>query len=372
MVTTVSGTINSFLVPHIDLLVRMGHSVDVAFRVTEEPRPELGRLGCRVFDLGFSRTPVDSANFGAYRKLKTLVETERYDVVHTHTPVASACVRLACRKMSHTFVMYTAHGFHFYKGAPLKNWLLYYPVEWALARCTDELLLINQEDYKLARRSLHSKAVTYVPGVGVDLTRFAQEPMDKGAMRDAIGVPRDAFMILSIGELSHRKNHSTVIRALHELDDPDIHYVIGGVGPLEGDLLRLARERGLEDRVHLLGFRRDIPDLLGASDLFAFPSYQEGLPVALMEAMACGRAVVCSDTRGNGDLVAEGIGGFLVRPDDTKAWSARISQIKASPGLRSRMGAANVAAVVPFSLEPVLDEMREVYSSVARMVEGKS
>ena len=270
---------------------------------------------CDAYDIktvhvGFDRNPWSLKNFSAYKQLKNIVKNEHYDLVHCNTPIGGVLGRIAAKKYRKIGlkVIYTAHGFHFYKGAPIKNWILYYPVEWFLAHWTDVLITINEEDYELAKKHMHAKRVEYVPGVGIDLQKFAPNQLpqeDKDRLRESIGVGREDKLLLSVGELIRRKNHESVIRALAELDDPKLKYRICGCGELESYLQNLIEELHLTDRVQLLGYRNDISELCECADLFVFPSFQEGLPVALMEAIASKVPVICSDIRGNTDLVGQ-------------------------------------------------------------------
>ncbi|WP_342580950.1 glycosyltransferase [Ureibacillus sp. FSL W7-1570] len=171
-VTTISNTVNAFLVPHIKLLMEKGHQVDVAFNIVKEPSTELKKLGCKIYNIEFQRSPLSKKNVFAYKKLKNLIKKQKYDLVHTHTPVASACVRLACRNLKNVKVMYTAHGFHFYKGASLKNWMFFYPIEKWLSNYTDCLITINSEDYYVARNKMRACSTKLVSGVGIDLEKF--------------------------------------------------------------------------------------------------------------------------------------------------------------------------------------------------------
>ena len=204
-----------------------------------------------------------------------------------------------------TKVIYTAHGFHFYDGAPKKNWLMFYPVEKECSRLTDVLITINKEDYNRAKKSFHAKETMYVPGVGVDTDKFSSGLIDIALKRNELGVEKNQYMFLSVGELSKRENHEVVIKALSKIDTVDYKYFIVGKGELEKYLEDLVKALGLENKVYLLGYRTDVSELCQAADLFIFPSHQEGLPVALMEAIACKTNVICSNIRGNVDLVLD-------------------------------------------------------------------
>ena len=363
-VTTISLTVNSFLLPHIRLLTAAGHQVDVACSVTDPPAPELAEQGCTVHDLPFQRRVLSGRNVSAYRQLRRLVRTGGYDLVHTHTPVASACARLACRDLPQVRVFYTAHGFHFHRGAPLLNWLVYYPVEWWLSRWTDVLITINREDHERAQKSFRAGRVVRIPGIGLDRGIFgaADEAGEGGAaVRRELGVPSEATLLLSVGELNRNKNHQTVVRALARLADPSLRYVICGQGPGRSQLESLAARLGVGDQVILAGQRRDIPAVCAAADIFVFPSFREGLSVSLMEAMAAGLPVICSAIRGNSDLITADQGGLLLNPADVAGFAAAIRKYAASPDLRRAAGDFNRLAVEEFALAPVLDELDRLY-----------
>lgn len=365
-VTTVSSTMNAFFKAHIEMLIREGSKVDLACNDTGWPIDDFYKsLGCGFYRIDFSRSPLSAENLKAYGQLKKVIENGGYDIVHCHTPNASVITRLVCRrfrKKKGLKVIYTAHGFHFYKGAPLKNWLLYYPIEKLCSRFTDNLITINKEDYELAKSKFKAKEVYYVPGVGIDLSRFRDVQIDRAAKRREVGVPENAFLLISIGELSTRKNHKVVIQALKQMNDSNVHYIIGGIGPLEQELKRYAAELGISDQVHFLGFREDVAELYKVSDIFCFPSVQEGLPVALMEAMACGLSAVCSRIRGNTDLMGEQ-SDFLVEPSDAVGFQKSIERLMDSPELRLECGERNQLEIEKFEIKIVLEKMKELYLS---------
>lgn len=300
-VTTIGSTME-FFGPLIRDLIDCGNCVDIATNDTAAQVPELYRsLGCRIHHVDFSRSPLSRNNLRAYHQLRRVIGNGDYDVVHCHTPVAAAVTRLVCRKIRKKTglkVFYTAHGFHFYKGAPLKNWLIFYPLEWLCSFWTDTLITINREDYDLADRHLHARRTEFVPGVGFDYDRFANASVDRAAKRRELGVPEDAFLLVSVGELNFNKNHSIVIRALAKLNRSDLHYGIAGKGEMETELRHLADVLGVGDRVHLWGYRNDVPEVLKAADVDAFPSIREGFGLAAVEGMAAGLPLICADNRG--------------------------------------------------------------------------
>lgn len=356
-VVTIGGTMHFFRTL-IQELTNQRHMVDIACSEADTVDPYYRKIGCSVYPISCSRSPLSKGNLKAIRQLKALVEQEKYDIVHCHTPVAAMCTRLACRKARKqgTKVFYTAHGFHFYKGAPLKNWLLYYPVEWFCAHFTDLLITINQEDYALAKRKMKAKAIAYVPGVGIDLEKFGNATVDKATKRQELGVPENAKLLLSVGELNENKNHETVIRAIA---DTDIYYMIAGKGGADVHLQSLIRELGMTEQVKLLGFRKDIGELCAAADAFVFPSYREGLSVALMEAMASGLPVVCSRIRGNTDLIDEN-GGEVFDPHSVADCKSAIEKLLARDLVKT--GAYNTQRVRDFGQDRVIEMMKDLYA----------
>lgn len=323
--TVVKTHIMEFHIPYLQMFKDEGWETAVAARNDyEEPSD------CRIpycddyYDIPFARNPLHPSNVEAYKKLKKVIDEGNYDIIHCHTPVGGMLGRFAARhaRKRGTKVVYTAHGFHFFKGAPLLNWLVYYPAERWMARYTDDLITINKEDYNRAQ-NFKAKRVHYVPGVGIDLEKFAppadaaERQREKDEKRRELMLKSEDFVILSVGELIKRKNHEVVIRAIAQIKQQSeetynrLQYLICGRGVLEQKLKQLAHDLDVEEHVHLLGYRSDICQICHASDLFVFMSFQEGLPVALMEAMACGLPVVCSDIRGNQDLVFDGENGIL-------------------------------------------------------------
>lgn len=361
-VSTISDTINTFLVPHIQLLLDQGHQVDIACNIVKPINTQLLERECKVFNLGFKRSPFKKSNYKAYKELKNLIQEEKYDLVHTHTPSASACVRLACRKIKKVKVMYTAHGFHFYEGAPMKNWLIYYPIERWLARYTDVLITMNKEDYARAKKSFKVGRVEYIPGVGIDTKKFSDVVVDREEKLRELGLPVDAVVLLSVGELIKRKNHKTAIKAVAKINNPNVYYVICGTGGLEEHLKELAISLGIANRVKLLGYRTDVSEIFKASDVFVFPSYQEGLPVALMESMASGMPCVVSNIRGNVDLIEDGKGGYLIGPEDTDGFTNSILRLLDNAELRVSLGSHNIDEVKKYGLAAVIAEMQRIYS----------
>lgn len=365
--TVVRLHLNLFHLPYLRWFHEQGWQVDVAANNDFE-NPEDCVIPCcdHHYVMPFERRPFKKGNLLAYRQLKELLDREHYDLIHCHTPMGGVITRLAAGSARNkgTKVLYTAHGFHFYDGAPAINWLLYYPVERLLSRRTDLLLTMNGEDYRRAR-TFHARRTALVNGVGIDLSRFAEASAEqKTEVRRELGLKEGDIFAFTVGNVIPRKNQAVLIRAVKELDDPRFHLFIAGDGPLEGELKELARELGVEDQVHLLGFRRDVYRLSSAADLFLFASRQEGLSVSVMEAMACGLPIVASAIRGNTDLIDHGKGGFLVAPDDAAGFADAIRRVLSRPGIRSDMKRHNLEKIREYSMEAVTAQMAELYRSV--------
>ena len=363
-VTTISLTMG-FFSEHIRMLQDAGHKVELACNLDESLAEKVKLLNCVEHHIPFSRSPLSKDNIKAYGELKELLDRERYDIVHTHTPNASVIVRLACRglRKKGLKVFYTAHGFHFYKGAPLKNWLLYFPVEWMLSRVTDALITINKEDYARAQK-FGAKKVCYVPGVGIDFSKFDFEfsKEERRAKRAELGVPENAKLLVSVGELNRNKNHEMIVRALSKLNDSNVHYCIVGSGDLREYLESLAKELGVAEQVHLLGYRNDVAQIYKVSDVFCFASFREGLPVALMEAMESELCVICSPIRGNTDLISDNVNGFVAENNAdiiSEKILAAVRCVDTDYGYEMRRRAKKT--VREFGVERVLEKLKSVY-----------
>ncbi|MGL5692516.1 MAG: glycosyltransferase, partial [Peptostreptococcaceae bacterium] len=298
MLASVASMIDQFNMQNIAILQEQGYDVHVAANFEQgstsssermvEFKKELSEKNISYFQIDFSRNVTNiPQNIKAYAQIKKLLVENEYEFIHCHSPIGGVCGRIAA-KITGTKVIYTAHGFHFYKGAPKVNWMIYYPIEKVLSYITDILITINKEDYELAKKKMKAKKVEYVPGVGVDIGKFASIEIDKEKKRRELGLSEDNVVLLSVGELNKNKNHEVIIRGLAELKDSNVHYIIAGRGELESYLNELAKELSIVNQVHLLGFRTDVSELYKVADVFCFPSYREGLSVAMMEAIASG------------------------------------------------------------------------------------
>lgn len=357
-----------FHLPYLEYFKKNGYEVHVAARNDYEIEQECEIPNCDIFyNLPFERSPLRINNFFVLKELKKIIVKNKYEIIHCHTPTGGVLTRLAAieARGNGTKVIYTAHGFHFYKGAPFINWLLYYPIEKWLARYTDVLITINKEDYKRARSTFKAGMIEYVPGVGINIDKLKKVKVNKEIKRKEIGVPKNSFVLLSVGELNKNKNHEVVIRALARINDSNVHYVICSQGLLANYLKKLSEDLKIDKQVHLLGYRQDILEICNACDLFIFPSFREGLSVALMEAMASGLPVICSNIRGNTDLIENGRGGYLVDPTNIIEISEKINQLRSDCRLREMFANYNQELIVKYSINNVINKIVKIYKYIS-------
>lgn len=332
---------------------------------TQKYIDRLKQQGVILHNIAFARSPFSFSNLKAYRKLKNIINTGNFDLIHCHTPTVSIMTRLASRKARKTgsAVMYTCHGFHFHNKSPKRNWFVYYPVERFFSRCCDYIVTINKEDYNRAK-TFHCKNVRYIPSVGVDINRIREIKIDKAEKKKSIGIPGDKLLVFSAGELIERKNHEVIIKALAKINNPDIYYAIAGKGPLKDHLTELAENLGISERVKLLGFRTDVFELYHAADISAFPSKIEGLGLAGVEAMAAGVPLVSSNVHGILDYVIDGKTGYTSDPEDIDGFAAAIEKLASDSKLREGMKNACLEAVEPFEITNALNVMWDIYREI--------
>ena len=324
-------------------------------------------LDCdKSFVVPFTRSPFRLSNITAYRQLKKIINQENYDIIHTHTPMGSVVTRLAAKKArkNGTKIIYTAHGFHFFKGAPLLNWLIYYPVERLMARHTDTLITINKEDYHRAKKQFKTNVI-YMPGVGVDPKRFKPKltVKQKLELRKSLGLKKDDFVMIYPAELNKNKNQTLLLHVLHEInkEDKSVHLLLAGKDNLNGYHKKLADDLGVAKNVHFLGYRSDIPQLLQMSDLSVSASHREGLPVHLIEAMFAGLPIVTTKCRGATELVEDGVNGFVVGFDKVE-FVERVQKIIENTQLRKSLGKKSSAAVRNYEVIYAQRQTQKVYN----------
>ncbi len=374
MVASVVSMIESFNRDNIRILQEMGYEVHVATnfewgsmyskeKITRI-RESLQREGVSMFQIDFERDIKKiNRHVKAFQQLKDVLSQQTYEFIHCHSPIGGVIGRLVARQ-TETPCMYTAHGFHFFRGSPSLNWLLYYPVERTLAHLTDTLVTVNQEDYERAL-TFKTSHTFRIPGIGVDTNRIEQISINRSEKRNNLGVYQDSdFVLLSVGELNENKNHETIIRAIATLKDRNVQYWIAGTGDSKERLERMIIELELKEQVHLLGFREDVFEVMKAADCFVFPSRREGLGMAALEAMAAGLPLITSNVHGINDYSVEGVTGYKCAPDDIAGFARAIQMMRIDLKVAQQMGSNNIKTAKSYDIEQSKIEMRRIYESV--------
>lgn len=362
--SNVLSHITTFHLPYIEWLQKEGYEVHIATDAANSKAPSY----CdELIDIGINRSPFSLRNITAYRKLKKRIETENYLLIHAHTPVGGVLARLAARKVRAygTKVIYTAHGFYFYRGAPFINWLVYFNIEKFLSRFTDAIITMNEEDYLAAKSKNFKNKETYlVQGMGVNPNKFASIlEEDKLLLRKEYGFCKNDFILISVGEMCNRKDPLFIIENIMVLKSkiPNLKVLFVGKGSLEEVIKQRVKDIGAENIIKVLGFRNDIPNLLHISDSLISASHMEGLPICIVEALLCGLPVIASDIRGQIDLIQHGDNGFLFRLNDKNSFINAILEVYSKPDLRKIMAKRAADSMVGYDIENTLKEMSNIY-----------
>ena len=364
LIATVQSHIGQFHKPLMKLLKESGWEIHVAARdnLAEKDGLEL-EYPDRVFDVPFQRSPFDKRNIKAFREIKKILAEYHYDIIHCNTPVGGIIGRAAGNRYrkAGTQVFYTAHGFHFYKGAPIINWIIYYPIEKWLSRFTDKLITINKEDYELARKQFHC-AVYHIHSVGANSAKFhpiSEEEQYK--QKKELGL--EGRILVNVGELLPNKNQKTAILAMKKVTRrmPDVKLLIAGNGPEKDNLENLIRQQGLEHHVKLLGYTTKLEKYLQVSDLEVACSIREGLGLNVIEAMLCGKTVVASVNRGHRELVRDKWNGRLVDSEDAAAFADAIIEILSDSELKNTMESRCIEFAKRYTDLQVKQELKLIY-----------
>lgn len=372
VVATVVGFVASFEKSDIRLLQQLGYEVHCAAnysKINDQIKiDELDSMGVLRHDMDFARSPLSRDNIIVYQKLKRLIEKEHFNLVHCHTPVGGALGRLVAHRCHVPMIIYTVHGFHFFKGCPVKNRIIYYPIEKYLSRYTDVLITINNEDFEVASRKFHAKTTERIHGVGIDLDKFKHGIDSRNEKRAELGISDDQKLLLSVGELDRDKNHIEILEAMKILGRKGYALAIAGTGSLMESYAQFIKTNRLEDCVQLLGYRRDVPELLQAADIYVFPSLFEGLSVALMEAVAAKIPIACSQVRGNVDTVVTP-GSYFPTNDPNKL--VEVVQRLSSMAEKERKGMVetNYQNLLKYRLPEVQKEMTAIYRFADKALE---
>lgn len=369
LMATVQSHICQFHKPLAEVLHKMGCEVHVAARnnLAEKNGLKLDFVE-KVLDLPFARSPKSKDNVTAYKMLKKILDEGAYDVVHCNTPMGSIVTRLAAReaRKKGTKVIYTAHGFHFYEGAPKKNWVVFYPIERYFSRMTDVLITITHEDYKLASEKMHCK-VAHIHGVGVNEERYFQvSNEEKLAMREKMGYTPTQKLILCIGELNANKNQTIAIKAMHRVVEkfPDALLILAGNGPREQFLRDFIKQEGLEKNVQMIGYVTNLQDYQHVIDVQVCCSKREGLPLNVVESMLSGNPVVAGVNRGHRELIHDGENGYLVAMDDSEAMAEKVLLLLENVEEYSHIRCNALEFAKNYTFENVKKELYEIYSNL--------
>ena len=349
------------------------HSVANRSASTEEQtKADEAEFGIKLHHIDLARTPYSPKNIKAYKQLCKIIRDEQIDYIHCNTPTGGLLGRLAGKKCKVKKVIYQVHGFHFYKGAPKFNWLVYYPIEKWLAHHTDALITINQEDYELAKNKFHLRnngKVYYVPGVGIDVSRYVVAI--HAELRASLGIGKDDIMLISTGDLVERKKYKLAIEAIAKANLKNLKYCICGKGPQLDELKRYASSLGVAGQVLFLGGHSNIKDLLQAADIFLLTTKQEGMSHSMMEAMASGIPCVASRIRGNIDLLEDGVGGYLCDVDSPIEFADAIKKLAENPDLRKQLGKENLRHILEFDICKITHKMEDIYGTEYEPSENK-
>lgn len=355
-----------FMVPHIHYLAENGFSVELACSIVgdryEDLKNAVGDVA-KIHIVRLVRSPFSPVNLKGYKDMRKILSENKYDIIWTNEPVMGVVTRLAARtaRKNGTTVLYMAHGFHFCKGAPLIDWLMWAPIEYIMSFFNDVLVTINWEDYNWGKKHFKKTKTIHINGIGVDLSRYSCS-CSREEKRSQLGVSDDEILLLSVGELEHRKNHDLLIKSLAQLknDNLNIKCIICGKGSLESKLKALVSSLGLENQVTFLGYRQDIPEIMMASDIYAHPSIREGLGIASLEAMASGLPLLSSNTRGISDYIENGVNGYMSKPNDVDSFAENLRMLASDKSARDAISRENIVKVQKYKVDVIKPVLRDI------------
>lgn len=365
-VATVQSHIINFHLPYIELLQKKGYEVHVATKLDSIKYKDIYEKleNIKWINIDFTRSPISKDIFISYKQIKQYIKENKFELIHVNTPIASFITRLACRKTKNTSIIYTAHGFHFFKGSSIKNWLIYYTLEKIAARWTDAIITMNDEDYNLAKNKFESNkcSIYKINGIGVETKKYSTEYIEKKDYEKYSLKPTD-FVVTIIGEINKNKNQKQIIDAIYELIPKylNIKLLIVGEGDMSQEISLYIKQKGISSNIKMLGFRKDIPEILNISDIIVSCSYREGLPKNLIEAMMAKKALVCTDIRGNRDLIKNGENGILVEINNIEETKDAIETLYKNKELLDSMGSKSKKMSDKYSLSKVKKQMEEIY-----------
>lgn len=364
-VATVTSHIKAFHIPYLKWFKENGYEVHVASNGEDNIE-----YCDKHFNLNFQRFPLKIQNIKVYKELKKIIEENKYEIIHCHTPVGGVLTRLAAsklRKKYNTKVIYTAHGFHFYKGAPILNWIIYYPIEKIMAKYTDCLITITKEDYELAIKKLKKiKQIKYINGVGFNTERFNVQitDEDKEKLRQSLSIKSGDIVFTYVAELNKNKNQKLLINVIEQLKDinKNVKLLLVGDGNLKEEYIKIIKEKNMENNILVLGKRLDVPELLSITDIYLASSKREGLPVNIMEAMYMKLPIIALDNRGHRELIKDNENGFLIYNEDMM--ERKIVYIIQNREIKEKLKEKNLELIENYKIENVIKEIKKVYKGV--------
>lgn len=370
LITSTDLMMIQFLLPHVKNLCENGYEVELACSEVgnrlKEVREKVRGLVKVVHEVRLRRNPLSPLNFKGYKDMARIMGKTRYDLIWTNEPVMGVVTRLCAKRLRKqgTRVMYMAHGFHFYKGAPILNWIVYYPIERFMARYADMIVTVNAEDFQRAK-TFNVNEVKYIHGIGINTERLVscENHID---IRTELGLKDTDFVVLSIGELNKNKNQQTIVQAIAKLKDPQVHYLVCGKGDQYANLIRMVHQFKLDANIHFLGYRKDVMDICCQANVYVMPSFREGLPVSSLEAMYCGLPLLTSNIRGLVDVNKEGKNGFLFLPSDVDGFAEGIRKLKNNPQECIRIGERNKKEVIPYTIEQTKQEIINIIEKICK------
>lgn len=365
-VATVTSHINAFHIPYLKWFKDQGYEVHVASKGNQDIE-----FCDKHFEIPFERFPIKRNNLKAYKKLKKIIDENDYKIIHCHTPVGGAIARLAARKARKrgTKVIYTAHGFHFYKGASLTNWIIYYPIEKIMAHFTDCLITINNEDYKIAKKKLKAKRIELVHGVGLNTERFDIEIKneDKITIKKKYNIDNKDIIFTYIAELNKNKNQILLIKAIEKLKAiyPNIKLILVGSYIKNGFYEEEIRKRDLEKEVILTGRNiQDVPVILSITNVYLASSIREGLPVNILEAMYMGLPIIATNNRGHRELIENGVNGYLVNNQNEEELVLKMEELIENKEKTKEFSNNSEIKIEKYLLNNVINEMKKNYEKI--------
>lgn len=360
-VASIEDHVKAFHIPIIEEMVKNKNEVYVYSKTT--CGTSYINNGVKYININFSRAPLTLNSLKVSLQLFKLLKKEKFDLISTHTPTASALIRIAAFfSNSKAKIIYTAHGFHFFKGAPIKNWILFYCLEKILARVTDVLFVMNEEDFEMSKKFKLRKngIIKRIPGIGINVEKYKKlDEKIREEIRESIGVNKDELMLISVAELSDRKNQIQLLEALKNIDENQIKLFLVGEGEKKKEYEVFITKNNLNKRIKLLGERKNINELINASDLVCLTSKHEGLPRCILEAMAVGKPALVSDVRGNNDLINHLENGLLVPLQDIKKTEEMIKYSFSNKEHLKKMGINSLKRIENYKEEVVIDIIRK-------------